>query len=148
MGLHAVVPQKGYRPREHHNLSTLRHIYSTGSPLAPPLFDYVYQHIHPKVLLGSITGAIAHLYSRMSSKGTCKVERTYALFLLECVLRFQCFAGKSSVECSEWQLKASPPRELLTHLINLVSLFASSPSHVCLLASGLCLGLVRTAMWN
>lgn len=54
--------QKNYRPREHHNLSTLRHIYSTGSPLPPPLFDYVYQHIHPEVLLGSITGS-PHSYS-------------------------------------------------------------------------------------
>ena len=49
-------PQKHYKPREHHDLSTLKHIYSTGSPLAPPLFDYVYEHIHPNVLLGSITG--------------------------------------------------------------------------------------------
>lgn len=50
--------QKGYKPREHHSLRTLRHIYSTGSPLAPPLFDYVYRDIHPNVLLGSITGKL------------------------------------------------------------------------------------------
>lgn len=48
--------QKTYRPREHHNLRTLRQIHSTGSPLAPALFDYVYEHIHPDVLLASITG--------------------------------------------------------------------------------------------
>ncbi|TCD66991.1 hypothetical protein EIP91_000671 [Steccherinum ochraceum] len=47
---------KVYKPRESHNLSTLRHIYSTGSPLAAPLYDYVYEHIHPNVLLASITG--------------------------------------------------------------------------------------------
>ncbi|KAH9482673.1 Acetoacetyl-CoA synthetase [Psilocybe cubensis] len=60
---------KGYRPREHHDLSTLRHIYSTGSPLAPPLYDYVYEHIHPKVLLGSITGGtdICSLFAGMCS---------------------------------------------------------------------------------
>ncbi|KAG6919424.1 hypothetical protein DXG01_006307 [Tephrocybe rancida] len=60
---------KGYRPREHHNLSTLRHIYSTGSPLAPPLFDYVYQHIKKGVLLGSITGGtdICSLFAGMCS---------------------------------------------------------------------------------
>jgi acetoacetyl-CoA synthetase len=34
----------------------LKHIYSTASPLAPALFDYVYQHISPDVLLASITG--------------------------------------------------------------------------------------------
>ncbi|PPQ94013.1 hypothetical protein CVT25_009861 [Psilocybe cyanescens] len=60
---------KGYRPREHHDLGTLRHIYSTGSPLAPPLFDYVYEHIHPNVLLGSITGGtdICSLFAGMCS---------------------------------------------------------------------------------
>ncbi|KAJ3997023.1 acetoacetyl-CoA synthetase [Lentinula boryana] len=47
---------KKYRPREHHSLQTLRQIYSTGSPLAPQLFDWVYENIHPTVLLGSITG--------------------------------------------------------------------------------------------
>ncbi|KAG5343114.1 hypothetical protein C0989_000104 [Termitomyces sp. Mn162] len=49
---------KEYRPREHHDLSTLRHIYSTGSPLAPHLFDYVYRHIRKDILLGSITGQL------------------------------------------------------------------------------------------
>ncbi|KDR83730.1 hypothetical protein GALMADRAFT_236077 [Galerina marginata CBS 339.88] len=60
---------KKYRPREHHNLNTLRHIYSTGSPLAPPLFDYVYEHINPSVLLGSITGGtdICSLFAGMCS---------------------------------------------------------------------------------
>jgi acetoacetyl-CoA synthetase len=58
---------KGYKPREHHDLSSLRHIYSTGSPLAAPLFDYVYKHISPKVLLGSITGGtdICSLFAGM-----------------------------------------------------------------------------------
>ncbi|KAF9462660.1 acetoacyl-CoA synthetase [Collybia nuda] len=60
---------KGYRPRDNHKLSTLRHLYSTGSPLAPPLFDYVYEHIHPNVLLGSITGGtdICSLFAGMCS---------------------------------------------------------------------------------
>ncbi|RDB22609.1 Acetoacetyl-CoA synthetase [Hypsizygus marmoreus] len=60
---------KGYRPRENHDLTTLRHIYSTGSPLAPPLFDYVYEHIHENVLLGSITGGtdICSLFAGMCS---------------------------------------------------------------------------------
>ncbi|KAF8897544.1 acetoacyl-CoA synthetase [Infundibulicybe gibba] len=60
---------KKYRPREHHSLQTLKHIYSTGSPLAPPLFDYVYEHIHPNVLLGSITGGtdICSLFAGMCS---------------------------------------------------------------------------------
>ncbi|KAF8484292.1 hypothetical protein JB92DRAFT_3029847 [Gautieria morchelliformis] len=45
-----------YRPREHHDLSSLKHIYSTGSPLPGALYDFVYQHIHPNVLVASITG--------------------------------------------------------------------------------------------
>ncbi|KAL1747449.1 hypothetical protein HDZ31DRAFT_80433 [Schizophyllum fasciatum] len=58
---------KSYKPREHHSLASLRHIYSTGSPLAPALFDYVYEHIHPRVLLGSITGGtdICSLFAGM-----------------------------------------------------------------------------------
>ncbi|KAJ6613430.1 acetoacetyl-CoA synthetase [Mycena sp. CBHHK59/15] len=60
---------KGYKPRQHHNLSSLRHIYSTGSPLSAALFEYVYKHIHPNVLLGSITGGtdICSLFAGMCS---------------------------------------------------------------------------------
>ncbi|KIY49242.1 acetoacetate-CoA ligase [Fistulina hepatica ATCC 64428] len=58
---------KTYKPREHHRLSTLKQIYSTGSPLAPHLFDYVYESISPDVLLGSITGGtdICSLFAGM-----------------------------------------------------------------------------------
>ncbi|KAJ7047363.1 acetoacetyl-CoA synthetase [Mycena alexandri] len=60
---------KQYKPREHHDLSSLRHIYSTGSPLSAALFNYVYEHIHPDVLLGSITGGtdICSLFAGMCS---------------------------------------------------------------------------------
>ncbi|KAJ7700102.1 acetyl-CoA synthetase [Mycena rosella] len=60
---------KGYKPRQHHNLSSLRHIYSTGSPLSAALFEYVYENIHPNVLLGSITGGtdICSLFAGMCS---------------------------------------------------------------------------------
>jgi acetoacetyl-CoA synthetase len=59
----------GYKPRDHHNLTCLRHIYSTGSPLAHVLFDYVYECIHPNVLLASITGGtdICSLFGGMCS---------------------------------------------------------------------------------
>jgi len=49
---------KGYKPRLHHSLASLRHIYSTGSPLSPPLFEYVYTDIKQDLLLGSITGML------------------------------------------------------------------------------------------
>lgn len=116
--------QKNYRPRDNHNLGTLRHIYSTGSPLAPALFDYVYQHIHPQVLLGSITGKNVYFCASHRLNEPTKVGLTYVLCLPECVLLFLCIAEKSNAECSEWQLKASHPRERLTHLMRLVSLFA------------------------
>ncbi|KAL0950016.1 hypothetical protein HGRIS_010024 [Hohenbuehelia grisea] len=58
---------KVYVPRDKHLLRSLRQIYSTGSPLAPALYDYVYESIHPKVLLGSITGGsdICSLFAGM-----------------------------------------------------------------------------------
>lgn len=56
-------------PKAHHSLRTLRHIYSTGSPLAAPLFDFVYEQISPNVLLGSITGGtdICSLFAGMNT---------------------------------------------------------------------------------
>lgn len=37
-------------------LTTLRTIYSTGSPLSPECFEFVYDKINKDLLLGSITG--------------------------------------------------------------------------------------------
>lgn len=51
-----MTEQRGYTPKDHHSLSTLRHIYSTGSPLGHAQYDWVYEHIKRDVLLGSITG--------------------------------------------------------------------------------------------
>ena len=39
-----------------HDLSTIRTITSTGSPLAPESFDFVYQRVKPDVHLASISG--------------------------------------------------------------------------------------------
>lgn len=43
-------------PRRSHKLSSLRTIASTGSPLSPDSFDYVYRHIKSDVHLASIAG--------------------------------------------------------------------------------------------
>lgn len=43
-------------PKETHSLKSLRYIYSTGSPLKPYSFDYVYKSIKSDLVLGSITG--------------------------------------------------------------------------------------------
>ncbi|KAJ3894142.1 acetoacetyl-CoA synthetase [Lentinula edodes] len=78
---------KKYKPREHHSLQTLRHIYSTGSPLAPQLFDWVYENIHPKILLGSITGDNQYLAIPEELRLTLQMqeERIYALSLQACM---------------------------------------------------------------
>jgi acetoacetyl-CoA synthetase len=44
------------KPRETHDLSALRALFSTGSPLAPESFDYVYRDIKPDLQLASISG--------------------------------------------------------------------------------------------
>ncbi len=46
----------GLEPRRSHDLSSLRLITSTGSPLCPDSFDYVYDKIKPDVQLASISG--------------------------------------------------------------------------------------------
>ena len=44
------------KPRETHDLAALRAMFSTGSPLAPESFDYVYRDIKPELQLASISG--------------------------------------------------------------------------------------------
>jgi acetoacetyl-CoA synthetase len=46
----------GLRPRHTHDLSALRVMASTGSPLAPENFDFVYEAIKPDLHLASISG--------------------------------------------------------------------------------------------
>jgi acetoacetyl-CoA synthetase len=46
----------GYVPRGQHDLSRLRTVLSTGSPLAARQFDFVYEAVSPDVHLASISG--------------------------------------------------------------------------------------------
>ena len=48
--------QEGLLPKDSHSLSTMRTIFSTGSPLMEESFDYVYDHIKSNVQLASISG--------------------------------------------------------------------------------------------
>jgi len=50
------VEKLGLEPVSTHNIETLRSILSTGSPLLPMNFEYVYQKIKPTVQLSSISG--------------------------------------------------------------------------------------------
>ncbi|KAI7906202.1 acetoacetate-CoA ligase [Cokeromyces recurvatus] len=43
-------------PKDICQLNTLKAVYSTGSPLKPDSFDFVYNHIKKDIMLGSITG--------------------------------------------------------------------------------------------
>jgi acetoacetyl-CoA synthetase len=52
----AALEERGVHPRDSHSLSSLHTILSTGSPLKPQSYDYVYTHIKSDVLLGSISG--------------------------------------------------------------------------------------------
>ena len=51
-----AAAKTGLKPRETHQLTALRAIFSTGSPLAPESFDYVYRDLKADVLLASISG--------------------------------------------------------------------------------------------
>ncbi|MCE2715201.1 MAG: acetoacetate--CoA ligase [Acidibacter sp.] len=52
----AALEKAGYHPRERHSLPALRTVLSTGAPLAPEGFDFVYNHIKSEVQLASISG--------------------------------------------------------------------------------------------
>ena len=52
----AACDKAGIRPRESHDLPDLRAILSTGSPLLPESFDYVYRDVKADVQLSSISG--------------------------------------------------------------------------------------------
>ena len=52
----ALAEKNGQRPRTTHRLTSLKSILSTGSPLAPASFDYVYGDVKSDVRLSSISG--------------------------------------------------------------------------------------------
>ncbi len=52
----SLVEKQGVRPRESHDLSALRAMLSTGSPLAPESYDFVYREIKEDLCLSSISG--------------------------------------------------------------------------------------------
>ena len=52
----SAIEKAGIKPRETHKLLQLKTILSTGSPLAPESYDYVYRDVKERVLLASISG--------------------------------------------------------------------------------------------
>src|SRR3989440_570049 len=51
-----ALAKRGLRPCDTHDLVSLRMVISTGSPLAPESFDYVYDAVKTDVCLSSISG--------------------------------------------------------------------------------------------
>ncbi len=52
----SAIEKSGAKPGKSRDLSRLRAILSTGSPLAPESFDFVYRDVKPDVQLSSISG--------------------------------------------------------------------------------------------
>jgi acetoacetyl-CoA synthetase len=52
----AALEKSGYAPGAQFELAALRSVLSTGSPLAPSSFDFVYRSIKPDVQLASMSG--------------------------------------------------------------------------------------------
>jgi acetoacetyl-CoA synthetase len=53
---HDIVRAEGMRPGEYFQLHHLRSVLSTGSPLAPESFEYIYAHVKADLHLASISG--------------------------------------------------------------------------------------------
>ncbi|KAJ3272760.1 hypothetical protein HDV01_005288 [Terramyces sp. JEL0728] len=51
-----ALQEAGFHPKKSHNVSTIHSIYSTGSPLKPESYEFIYASIKSDVLVGSITG--------------------------------------------------------------------------------------------
>ncbi len=51
-----AIAKAGLRPAQSHQLGTVRTLLSTGSPLVPEGFDYVYEHVKRNVCLASMSG--------------------------------------------------------------------------------------------
>lgn len=106
-----------------HNLKSLRMILSTGSPLKPQSFDYVYQYIKPDICLSSISGNLPlrwHVSVKLVTMWVIvvcmwqvivvyvavKVEQTSSDVLLVVVWICPCIGVRYSADCWEWPLKA------------------------------------------
>uniref|UniRef100_A0A3P9NSQ3 Acetoacetyl-CoA synthetase n=1 Tax=Poecilia reticulata TaxID=8081 RepID=A0A3P9NSQ3_POERE len=71
----SLVQEKNLKPSESHDLQSLHTILSTGSPLKPQSYDYVYRCIKSTVLLGSISGGTDIVSCFMGQNPTVPVYR-------------------------------------------------------------------------
>ncbi|XP_042579507.1 acetoacetyl-CoA synthetase [Cyprinus carpio] len=71
----AVLEERNLKPANTHNLQTLHTLLSTGSPLKPQSYEYVYTCIKNNVLLGSISGGTDIISCFMGQNMTVPVYR-------------------------------------------------------------------------
>ena len=71
----ALAEKEGLCPRETHDLSSLRTILSTGSPLLPQSFDWVYGRVKADVHLASIAGGTDLVACLVGGNPTAPVYR-------------------------------------------------------------------------
>lgn len=71
----SVLQERNLKPMETHSLQSLHTILSTGSPLKPQSYDYVYECIKRNILLGSISGGTDIVSCFMGQNPTVPVYR-------------------------------------------------------------------------
>lgn len=71
----SVMEDKGLTPGSTHKLTSLKAILSTGSPLKPQSYDYVYSKIKEDLLLASISGGTDIIACFMGQNWTVPVYR-------------------------------------------------------------------------
>uniref|UniRef100_A0A8C2PZU4 Acetoacetyl-CoA synthetase n=1 Tax=Cyprinus carpio TaxID=7962 RepID=A0A8C2PZU4_CYPCA len=71
----SVLEERNLKPANTHNLQTLHTLLSTGSPLKPQSYEYVYSCIKNNVLLGSISGGTDIISCFMGQNMTVPVYR-------------------------------------------------------------------------
>jgi len=86
----AALQKSGFVPAQTVDLTALRTVLSTGSPLLPEGFDYVYTAVKADLQLASISGAPT----------SCRASRSD-------VRRARCIAARSSAADSAWRSTSS-----------------------------------------
>ncbi|XP_033828943.1 acetoacetyl-CoA synthetase [Periophthalmus magnuspinnatus] len=71
----SVLQERDLKPMETHSLQSLHTILSTGSPLKPQSYDYVFECVKRNVLLGSISGGTDIVSCFMGQNPTVPVYR-------------------------------------------------------------------------
>jgi hypothetical protein len=130
-----------YTPKDHHHLKTLKHIYSTGSPLAPTQFDWVYQSIKQDVLLGSITGMVtlkSTTHSLLLNPNLPQAARISAASLPDTTPLCPSTEAKFNAGCLGWPSRRMMKTVMRSHEARRASWCARGLRPACLWASGRC----------